>query len=126
CEKVGSAGLHFTCATDKDGEYWFALTIVAKDGEITVSDAIRVVVDTAQAKDPLPLLPSLPAPPLFPAVETKSPKPPEFRELPAQEVNALIEKAFGVDSPEMKRPVRLWIPNLGMAIAAKEAKVSDL
>jgi hypothetical protein len=66
-----------------------------------------------------------PAPP--PAADKpKSPEPaPAAKELSKEEVDGLIEKAFGKDSAEMNRPVRLWIADIGMAIAAEKASVSE-
>jgi hypothetical protein len=48
----------------------------------------------------------------------------EARPLSKGEVDQFIEKAFGRDSEEMRRPIRLWISNLGLVIAAKEAGVT--
>ncbi len=66
-------------------------------------------------------------PPLPPGVGDK-PKPPEpapaAKELSAQEIDGLIEKAFGKDSAELKRPIRMWLPDIGMAIAAEKASVA--
>jgi hypothetical protein len=41
--------------------------------------------------------------------------------LAKQTVDAFIESAFGRDSAETRRPVRLWISDFGMVVAAKEA-----
>src|SRR5207253_794707 len=35
-----------------------------------------------------------------------------------------IAKAFGSESAEMKRPVRVWIADFGVAIAAKETSIA--
>ena len=65
-----------------------------------------------------------PAPP--PAAD--KPKPPEpapaAKELSKEEVDGLIEKAFGKNSAELKRPVRVWMPKIGVVIAAKEASIA--
>lgn len=51
------------------------------------------------------------------------PDPP--RPLSAKEIDALVAKTFGADSPEARRPVRLWIATFGAVIAAKEGAVQD-
>jgi hypothetical protein len=65
-----------------------------------------------------------PSPP--PAAE--KPKPPEptpaAKELSAQEIDLLTQMAFGKDSPEMTRPIRVWIHYIGMVIAAEKATVA--
>jgi hypothetical protein len=66
-------------------------------------------------------------PSLPPAVADK-PKPSEAapapKELSAQEVDGLIEKAFGRDCAELKRPIRLWLADVRMVIAAEKASVA--
>ena len=37
----------------------------------------------------------------------------------------LIEKAFGKDSVELKRPIRMWIPDIEMIVAAENADVGS-
>ncbi len=65
-----------------------------------------------------------PGQPPPPTVADK-PKPaepaPAAKELSAQEVDGLIQKAFGRDCPELKRPIRLWLADVGMVIAAEKA-----
>lgn len=120
----------FICRMDVDGEHWFALAVVDKDGAMTVSDSVRVVVDTAQPKDPgLPPIPALPPPPPFPGtpppVVTKSPEPPAPpKELTAEELDGLTEKAFGKNCAELKRPIRVYVADLGMLIAAEKAMIA--
>jgi hypothetical protein len=75
---------------------------------------------TAAPPQPAPLPSAPPVPPLTivadGAKEAQLAKP-----LTKQEVNNLIETTFGKDSAETRRPVRLWLSDIGMAIAAKEA-----
>jgi hypothetical protein len=67
--------------------------------------------------------PSLPTPP--PGISSKQSEPaPAAKKLSAQEVDGLIEKAFGKDCAELKRPIRIWIPDIGMVIAAEKASVT--
>src|SRR6516162_4393183 len=42
---------------------------------------------------------------------------------PKMEAGRMLEKAFGGSSDEMQRPIRLWIPDLGIAISADEFSV---
>src|SRR4051794_20074868 len=65
-------------------------------------------------------------PTLPPAADNpKSPEPaPAAKELSKEEVDGLIEKAFGKDSAEMKLPVRVWIQEVGLVIAAEKAIVA--
>ncbi|MBI1832085.1 MAG: HEAT repeat domain-containing protein [Planctomycetes bacterium] len=90
-----------------------------KDGKV-----IEKTTEPKQPKDePRPgTFPPIPAsPPL------DKPPPPEFvpaeKPLSAQQIDALIENAFGKNSPELKRPKRFWIREIRMAIAAENAVV---
>jgi hypothetical protein len=66
-----------------------------------------------------------PGQPSLPPPVADKPKPseaaPAAKELSAQEVDGLIEKAFGRDCTELKRPIRLWLADVGMVIAAEKA-----
>jgi hypothetical protein len=42
---------------------------------------------------------------------------------PKVEAGRMLEKAFGGSSDELRRPIRLWIPDIGMAISAQEFSV---
>ncbi len=56
-----------------------------------------------------------------PLVEVKKSQEPEpVKQLSKREVEDLIEKSFGGQSDEIRRPIRLWIPDIGIAVAAKE------
>jgi hypothetical protein len=67
-------------------------------------------------------------PPAPPPGVTSVPKPsqpaPAAKELSGQEVDSLIEKAFGRDCAELKRPIRVWIHDISMVIAAEKASVA--
>src|SRR5437870_8811321 len=69
--------------------------------------------------------PGIPPPPpnIGPAPKSAEPAP-AAKELSKEEVDALIEKAFGKDSAEFKRPVRLWLADIGMAIAAEKTQIA--
>src|SRR4051812_19582703 len=66
--------------------------------------------------------PDLPPPPTPPA--------PAFAEAAhdqasfKQGVDAFVESAFGRGSAETRRPVRLWISDVGVVVAAKEATLA--
>src|SRR6516164_442369 len=42
---------------------------------------------------------------------------------PKIEADRMLEKAFGGSSDELRRPIRLWIPDIGIAISAEEFSV---
>ena len=53
----------------------------------------------------------------LPAPKPSGP-PAAAKELSAQEIDGLIEKAFGRDCPELKRPIRHWLADVGMVNAS--------
>lgn len=70
---------------------------------------------------PLPTIPSpekpLPEKSLPPEMMPPAPSP--------EQAEVLIERAFGKDSPLLKRPVRFWVADLGVAITAEKNSLSN-
>jgi len=59
-----------------------------------------------------------------PVVAAPAPQKISKQELDAQLASA-IESAFGKDSAAARRPVRIWLPQVGMGVAAKEAALGQ-
>ncbi len=71
-------------------------------------------------------VPSAPPPPSNPSAgEAKSlaGKPPA-KQLSKQQIDELIDKVFGRDSEQQARPIRVWLPNFSMVLAA--TKIGEL
>ena len=82
--------------------------------------ATALLLTAAQSSNAQPVVPPFqppPAPPLPKQAE------PAVKELSKQEIDGLIEKVFGRDCAELKRPIRMWFPNIGMVLGAEEASV---
>ena len=50
-------------------------------------------------------------------IDTAPDPPPAPKELSAQEIDGLIENAFGKDCADLKRPILVWVPDFGMVIS---------
>ena len=80
---------------------------------------LLLVADPSDAQQPDP------PPPVLGITLPKIPDPPPpIKELTAQEIDVLTEQAFGKDCAELKRPIRVWIPDVGMMVAAEKATVA--
>jgi hypothetical protein len=58
----------------------------------------------------------------FASTQEKKQTPPPQIGNPKEDADLLLKKAFGADSEELKRPIRIWVADIGMVVAAKEAK----
>jgi len=83
-----------------------ALLVAARDG-------------IAQQSAPVAPMPTVEAPRKSDSPSVDAPKASK-EEVDAQ-LAAMIERVFGKGSAAARRPVRLWLPQVGMAITAKEA-----
>jgi hypothetical protein len=54
----------------------------------------------------------------------EGPKLPTVKADPKIEADPILTKAFGIASDELRRPIRLWSPDIGIGIAAEEFSVT--
>src|ERR1700722_8581894 len=82
-----------------------------------------LTVGRGDAQQPdLPLIPAGP-PKLTPVPKAAEPAPAP-KELSKEEIDSLIEKAFGKDCAELKQPIRVCIADVGMVFVAAKATVA--
>src|ERR1700679_2320637 len=96
-------------------------------GVALLATALLLLVAGGSDAQPQPTLPPIPAgPPTLTPVPAPNPAEPAPapKELSKEEIDGLIEKAFGKNCAELKRPVRVWIPDIGMILAADKATVA--
>ena len=80
--------------------------------------ATALLLTAAQSSSAQSVVPPVPPPPGPKQAE------PAVKEPSKQEIDGMIEKAFGRDCAELKRPIRMWFVNTGMVIAAETASVA--
>ena len=93
--------------------------------------ATVILLMAAQSSNAQPVVPPISPPPLPPVPKQAEPAVKESsqqvaaKELSQQEIDGLIEKAFGRNCAELKRPIRMWIADIGMVIAAEKVTIAS-